>query len=156
MYSVENELLSYTDCILINDGQLMLEKLNEFSDVIGSPFCCVQIKNKIACATEGWWDLDSNDRKLLNVFLEITNESRQDIPIFLPKKSPNIAYRLVSIKLCANVLICVLCGAEPSYGTIDNVAKQIWKNDLSLMENAEQCYSKNFPLKQPLDQGILG
>lgn len=49
MENVDSDLLKCTDCILTNDGVQILARLNEFSEQIGSPFCCVVVsKQKVA------------------------------------------------------------------------------------------------------------
>lgn len=152
----DNDLLRFTDCILTNDGQPILTKLIEFSELVGSPFCCVLARQKVVVATEGWWDLDAIDRKLLMSLLSSTSLTRPDVPVFLPRKSPNIAYRLVSVMLFPNVSVCVLCGAEPSYGGIEHIAQQVWRSDAMQLESAELCYPRNFPPQLQLAPGILG
>lgn len=57
---------------------------------MGSPFCCVLIRQKIAAATEGWWNLDVTDRKLLMTTLSISNNQQKDVAVYLPEKSPNV------------------------------------------------------------------
>lgn len=89
-------LIGFTECILSNDNQVLLEKLSEFSDQLGSPYACLLVRNKIAVATEGWWDLNAVDRKLLNIMLQTgdgagQNTMQLDVPVYLPKKSPNVS-----------------------------------------------------------------
>lgn len=152
----DNDLLRFTDCLITNDGQSISTKLTEFSDLVGSPFCCVLARQKVVVATEGWWDLDAIDRKLLVALLSSTSLTRPDVPVFLPRKCPNIAYRLVSVMLFPNVCVCVLCGAEPPYNGIENIAQQVWRLDMATLENAELCYPRNFPSNLQLVNGILG
>lgn len=88
--TAETELLGYTDCILCPENYEILEKLNEFSMQIGSPYCFVLIRQKIAVATEGWWTLERKDRKLLVALLTAINTPQKDVPVYLPGKSPNV------------------------------------------------------------------
>lgn len=154
--SAETDFLKFTDCILTNENSQMLLRLNEFSDQIGSPFCTVLLHHKILVGTEGWWDLDVIDRKLLITTIQSSNKPFPDVPVYLPKKNPNIAYRFVCVAIRQNVSVCVLCGAEPQYADIENLARQIWKNDNATIENAEMTYPRNLPIDLKLDQGILG
>lgn len=150
-------MLKFSDCIIPNDGAQILTKLNEFSDQIGSPFCCVVIsRQKIAAGTEGWWDLNVIDRKLLITTLNVNGSAQVDVPVYLPKKSPNIAYRFICVPICQNVSVCTVCGAEPSLIDAANLAQQIWKNDLDILRNAELCYPRNFSIHLQFDSGILG
>lgn len=90
LMEVDSGLIGFTDCILSNENQVLLEKLNEFSEQFGSPYSCLIVRNKIAVATEGWWELDAVDRKLLNITLQTSSASQMDLPVYLPKKSPNV------------------------------------------------------------------
>lgn len=155
--TIDSELLKYTDCIIPNDGTQILCKLNEFSEQIGSPFCCVVIsRQKVAAGTEGWWDLNAVDRKLLITTLMVNGAPQVDVPVYLPKKSPNIAYRFICVPICQNVSVCAVCGAEPPITEAINLAQQIWKNDLDILRNAELCYPRNFSTNLQFDSAILG
>lgn len=97
------------------------------------------------------------DRKLLITLLSVSSLSQVDVPVYLPKKSPNIAYRFLSIPVCQMISVCVVCGAEPSFPDALNLAQQIWRNDLDLLRNAELCYPRNFSMNiQQFDSSILG
>lgn len=89
LLEVDSGLVAFTECILSNENQVLLEKLSEFSDRFGSPYACLIVRGKIAVATEGWWDLNAIDRKLLDVMLQ-TSTMPLDVPVYLPKKSPNV------------------------------------------------------------------
>jgi len=69
----------------------MLARLQEFSEQLGSPFCCVLIRHKIAVATEAWWDLNIIDRKLLLSVITTVGHNQKDIAVYLPIKSPNVS-----------------------------------------------------------------
>lgn len=66
--------------------------LEGFMEYLDSIYGCVLVHGCVAAATEGWWSLDSVERKLLTI--AITSESvctTYDIPVFLPCKSPNVS-----------------------------------------------------------------
>ncbi|XP_050082425.1 protein fuzzy [Anopheles aquasalis] len=153
---VENDFFRYVDCILCSESTSMLTKLNEFSVQIGSPFCALLVRQRIACGTEGWWDLDVIDRKLLMLLLNASSTIQQDVPVFLPKKSPSIAYRFISIPLTQGVSICALCGAEPPYDVLQGISQQFWMSELDMLIAAEQNYAKHFPATVELDPHIIG
>uniref|UniRef100_A0A182Y5J5 Fuzzy n=1 Tax=Anopheles stephensi TaxID=30069 RepID=A0A182Y5J5_ANOST len=153
---VEADLFRYVDCVLCSESMGMLTKLNEFSVQIGSPFCAILVRQRIACGTEGWWDLDVIDRKLLMLLLNASSTIQQDVPVYLPKKSPSIAYRFISIPLTQGVSICALCGAEPKYDVLQGLSQQFWMGELDMLISAEQKYPKSFPTTVELDTHILG
>uniref|UniRef100_A0A182NUV5 Fuzzy n=1 Tax=Anopheles dirus TaxID=7168 RepID=A0A182NUV5_9DIPT len=153
---VESDLFRYVDCVLCSESMGMLTKLNEFSLQIGSPFCAILVRQRIACGTEGWWDLDVIDRKLLMLLLNASSTIQQDVPVYLPKKSPSIAYRFISIPLTQGVSICALCGAEPKYDVLQGLSQQFWMSELDMLIAAEQKYPKSFPAGIELDAHILG
>ncbi|XP_058061143.1 protein fuzzy homolog [Anopheles bellator] len=153
---VDSDLFRYVDCVLCTESAGMLAKLNEFSVQIGSPFCALLVRQRIACGTEGWWDLDVVDRKLLMLLLNASATIQQDVPVYLPKKSPNIAYRFISIPLTQGVSICALCGAEPPYDVLQGISQQFWMSELDMLIAAEQNNVKHFPSSIELDPHILG
>ncbi|XP_058822999.1 protein fuzzy homolog isoform X1 [Topomyia yanbarensis] len=154
--AIESDLYRFIEAVLCSESLAMLVKLNEFSLQIGSPFCSILVRQKIACGTEGWWDLDIVDRKLLTVLLNASSTIQQDVPVFLPKKSPGIAYRFISIPITQGVSICALCGAEPPYDKLQTMSQQFWMNEIDLLITAEQNYPKNYPATIELDSSILG
>lgn len=159
--SVDSDLLRFSDCIMSNEQSKLSEKLSEFSSRIGSPFCCLLAYHKILVGTEGWWDLNVIDRKLLITLLSsgaTTISNPPDFPVFLPRKSPNIAYRFVCVPIWQNISVCVLCGAEPRYAEIELLVQQIWndRSEYAILEAAELSYPRNFPHSLQFSQGILG
>lgn len=175
LVEVDSGLVAFTECILSNENQVLLEKLSEFSDRFGSPYACLIVRGKIAVATEGWWDLNAIDRKLLDVMLQ-TSTMPLDVPVYLPKKSPNvsnttqyiwsslsltsslpisqIAYRLITVPILQNVSLCVLCGAEPLYMEVQALSQQIYAPVLISLQAVDSCYPRNIPTE--LDEGVLG
>lgn len=156
--NIDSDFMKLVDCIIPSGGTDILARLNEFSEQVGSPFCCVVMsRQKIVAGTEGWWDLHVIDRKLLLTILSVTNSVQVDVPVYLPKKSPNIAYRFVCIPLFQMISVCVVCGAEPRFQDAMNLVQHIWRNDLELLRNAKLCYPRNFPTNlPPFDPSILG
>ncbi|GAB0090041.1 FUZZY [Sergentomyia squamirostris] len=154
--AAETELISFTDCILCPQNGMILEKLAEFCEEFGSAYACLMIRQRIAAATEGWWDLNVGDRQLLSILIATSNSLQKDTAVFLPHKSPTIAYRLVSIPILQNINLCLVCGAEPPYREIEAQTHQVWRTELKTLELAEQCFPRNFPNSLELDSGILG
>lgn len=158
MENIDSDLLKLTDCIIPSGGTEILSRLNEFSEQVGSPFCCVVMsRQKVVAGTEGWWDLNVIDRKLLITILSVSNSVQVDCPVYLPKKSPNIAYRFVCIPIFQMISVCVVCGAEPQFSDAASLVQHIFRNDLELLRNAKLCYPRNFSINLPqFDPSILG
>lgn len=97
------------------------------------------------------------DRKLLLTILSVSNLVQVDVPVYLPKKSPNIAYRFVCIPIFQMISVCVVCGAEPKFADALSLVQHIFRNDLELLRNAKLCFPRNFSTNLPqFDPSILG
>lgn len=156
MEAADTELLLYVDSILSPENLELTNKLNEYAELIKTPYVCLLVRSKIACATEAWWDLDPIERKLLVMLLGILNTSPKVLPIFLPIKAPTIAYRFIAIPLTQNLTICMLCGPDPYYVELETITQQFWKAEINGLTAVEKCYPKNIPDTIEFDSGTLG
>lgn len=68
----------------------MQEFICDFVEQCDLPFCCIMKDNKTVGASEGWLNLDVIDRNLLTSCYIVSGITPLDIPVFLPKKSPNV------------------------------------------------------------------
>lgn len=131
--------------------------MESYTECVDSVYSCILIHGKIAVATESWWDLHPDEIKLLSLLATIENTTNsKDIPVFLPHKSPNVAYRFVAVMLIPNVQICCLCGPTPVLEEIEHSAAQCFKSTLEILESAVRCHPSNFPHSLDAEFGILG
>ncbi|KAL7296513.1 hypothetical protein TKK_0009948 [Trichogramma kaykai] len=153
----KSDLIDLTNCIMCSENHLLQVCLEGYMECLESLYGCMLIHNCIAVATNSWWSLDLIERKLLMLATTSENSSTiRQLPIFLPNKSPNIAYRLVNVTLVNNIRILALCGPNPELSEIEKLTLQIWKNSTDLLQASEQCYPRNLPASIILDTGILG
>lgn len=156
MEFAENDLLDYNESILCYEASMIQEKLNEFCELpITSPFCFILTKGRLICGSLGFYDLHVVDRKLLILLLTQLNISQKDIPVFLPHKSPNIAYRLIGLPLIQGVSIGLLCGQQ-KYGDLEIVCQDFWQDSYELLVKAEISNPRNFPQSIEFDSTVLG
>jgi protein fuzzy len=151
-----SDLLDYTESILCHEASTIQEKLVEFSEKTFSPFCFVLSRNRLICATEGFYDLHVTDRKLLILLITQSSALQKDFPVFLPHKSPTIAYRLISLPLIQGVSVGLICGVKPSYRELELISQEFWQDHYELLVSAEVGNPRNFPPSIELDSKIMG
>ncbi|CAD6230476.1 GSCOCG00006776001-RA-CDS [Cotesia congregata] len=151
------ELITLPSCILCPENNLLRNSLETFVEYLDSSYGCILVHGCVAIATESWWDLDSIEIKLLVMaaFMD-KNSTACDFPVFLPKMSPNIAFRLITITLIEGVQILALCGPKPDLTEIEKTAIQCWRSHIDILRSAEKCYPNCFPSTISLDPSILG
>ncbi|XP_037828767.1 protein fuzzy homolog isoform X2 [Lucilia sericata] len=151
-----SQLLGFSNCLLSTENAQMLQFLNEeFSTQCGSLFCSLVVGHKIAVATEGWWDLDIIDRQLLILFLQTSSSLQNDVVVYLPKKSPNVAYRFVTLSISANSALCVICGAEPTLRSLHEIAENTFRGESNILHSMERLIPGGLPEHIGLDSGIV-
>lgn len=155
--AVDDDLLRYSECVLSSEGTQHLERLNEFSARVETSFCCLLVHDKVIVGTDGWWALHALDRKLLLITVRQQANGSLDVPVYLPRKSPNVAFRWVVMQVWQNVRVGVICGATPRYEDIERLVRSTWsKQEQVLVEAAEMSWHRNVPPSMPFSQGILG
>ncbi|KAG5308851.1 FUZZY protein, partial [Acromyrmex charruanus] len=155
--STKTDMINMTECIISSESHLLQTCLEGFMECLDSMYGCVLVHGCVAAATEGWWSLDPVERKLLTIV--IASESictTRDIPVFLPRKSSNVAFRLVSVTLINHVEVLALCGPNPELTEIERYAMQCWKSNMDALCTVEQCYPRNLPMSVSLDSETLG
>ncbi|KAK9871041.1 hypothetical protein WA026_009999 [Henosepilachna vigintioctopunctata] len=152
-----SDIVGMVECILCTENHLMQILLESYMEYVDSLYSCILIHGKIAAATESWWSLHPDEMKLLSLLATSENvTTSKDIPIFLPYKSPTMAFRFVTCTLIPDVQICSLCGPTPSLLEIEHLATQCFKSSTETLTAAVQTHPRNFPLMYQIDEGILG
>ncbi|XP_043271084.1 protein fuzzy homolog isoform X2 [Venturia canescens] len=154
--SSKTDFIDMTSCIMSPENYLLQSCLEMFMECLDSMYGCVIIHGCTAVATESWWDLDPIERKLLVMAVTSdTQSSALDLPVFLPNRSPNVAFRLVSITLVNGVEVLGLCGPSPELTEVERLAVQCWRSHIEVLRTAEEAYPRNIPAGIIPDSGIL-
>ncbi|RZC40534.1 fuzzy -like protein, partial [Asbolus verrucosus] len=152
-----SDLVGMAETILCPENHLIQIVLDSFTECVDSLFSCVLIHGKIAAATNSWWSLNPEEIKLLSLLALAENTtSSKDIPVFLPYKSPGVAFRFVCCTLIPDVQLCCLCGPTPVLTEIEHSATNCFKSSADILNSAIQCHPRNFPAACHIDGGILG
>ncbi|XP_046611942.1 protein fuzzy homolog isoform X1 [Neodiprion virginianus] len=153
----KTDLVDMTDSIMSPENHLLQSCLEGYMECLDSLYGCLLVHGCLAVATESWWSLDPIERKLLIIAATCDGTcTARDLPVFLPNKSPNVAFRLVSVTLVNHVEVLALCGPTPELAETERLAIQSWRSSIDILRAAEQCYPRNFPASVSLDSEILG
>nr|CAD7585813.1 unnamed protein product [Timema genevievae] len=151
------DLLGLVEVIMCPENHLLQGCLEAYAECLDSLYGCVMVHGRVAVATESWWCLDAEEKKLLALLVDHdTTTTARDIPVFLPCKSPAVPFRLVTVSLVGHVEVSVLCGPSPPLSEVERVATQCWRGATDILRSAEQCYPRNFPPSIQLDTGVMG
>ncbi|XP_018568218.1 protein fuzzy homolog isoform X2 [Anoplophora glabripennis] len=152
-----SDLAGFVETILCPENHLIQIVLDSFTECVDSMFSCVLISGKIAAATQSWWSLHPDELKLLSLLATSENTANsKDIPVFLPYKSPTVAFRFVACTLIPEVQLCCLCGPTPVLNDVEHSVMQCFKNSTDILNSALHCFPKNFPNNYAIDGNVLG
>ncbi|XP_065212566.1 protein fuzzy homolog isoform X2 [Planococcus citri] len=150
-------LLPMVEVMPCSHFNLLQEKLDEWSESISSLFCCLTVRGKIVVATPAWWDLSGIEKKLLSIVTSInSNTTTNDIPVFLPIKSPKVAFRLVTCCLINDIWISALCGPAPSLMDFEQSVAVCWSPVVDQLNEVKTTVPKVLPDCFSLQNGIIG
>ncbi|KAJ8945100.1 hypothetical protein NQ318_005281 [Aromia moschata] len=152
-----SDIAGFVETILCPENHLIQIVLDSFTECVDSMFSCVLISGKVAAATENWWSLHPDEISLLSLLASSENPTNsKDIPVFLPYKSPTVAFRFVACTLIPEVQLCCLCGPTPILNDIEHSVLQCFKNSHGHIKCSSPVLSRNFPASYCIDGGILG
>ncbi|MEE6482646.1 hypothetical protein FKM82_013308 [Ascaphus truei] len=129
-FLMENEkmgdLTQCVDCIIAQDGAILQECLDSFTQAAESNFGCLMAGGKVVVATEKWWRLAPQEVMLLGwLVASLAPHSSRDYPVYLPQGSPTLVERF-------------------------------WKPVLDPIKSCLRVQLRSFPASVPLHHGILG
>lgn len=155
--SVHVNLLSLVEVMMCEENLSLQNYLETFAEGLESLFACVMLENCVAVATAGWWELTTEERRLLSLVVSTaTNNTAIDVPVFLPCKSPSVPFRLVSVCLINGVWVSALCGPTPDLSAVEHLAGKLWRPAVDTLRSALQTYPRNIPHTLQIHQGLLG
>ncbi|XP_061401650.1 protein fuzzy homolog [Musca vetustissima] len=151
-----SQFLGFSSCLLSTDNTHVLQRLNsDISSQCGSLFCCLLVGQRIAAATDGWWDLNIVDRQLLMFLLQTSCSLQNDVAVYLPKKSPNMAYRFITIPVSSNIVLAVICGTEPPLKSLVELADNVFRSELAMLQKLERYIPSGLSECIELDSSII-
>lgn len=135
--------------------------MENFCSEFSITHCAILSKDRFVALSSALSSFEPDDLLLLD-FTAITNPSPDVISekiVFLPHFSPNLAYRLVTVKLASTVFFIFLAGAD---FLLDNVVQTridtFWKNELDAVKKVMDLPPKWLPsaVEQQLPQSLQG
>lgn len=156
MESMERDLLMFNDSITCPEAVDLTERINSYAAQIKTPFACLMFSQRVISASDSWWyDLDVIDRKLLIILYTTMSGAAKEIPVFVPIQSPQLAYRFIAINMTVDLVVCMLCGPDPSFLEIENITRQ-WMGECELLSAPERWNPRSFCDSLILDPAIQG
>lgn len=147
------------DSLLPPDPSLLQEAVDGFTEAADSEFGCLIVHGRIVTATEKWWRLAPVEIVLLLALvrsLAASGSDSCDYPVFLPRGSPTVPYRLLRFQLLPGADVCVLCGPTPSLHKVEaQLLSRFW---LPLVDTLRDCLDvgeRCFPGPVPLRPDVL-
>ncbi|XP_050442276.1 protein fuzzy homolog [Adelges cooleyi] len=132
--SIEKNLISSIEVQSLKENKVIQSCLCSWSEIICSDLCWIIVDKKVCAATNDWWNLHINDRKLL-VTIIISNcyelNTSADFPIFLPHLSNKSLLRLVCCMIVQGVWIAGICGPLPNLDNIEISAAKLFRSIIS-------------------------
>ncbi|XP_055345213.1 protein fuzzy homolog [Paramacrobiotus metropolitanus] len=123
--------------------------------------CAILINDRIAMLSTGLSSFSSSDLILLalNAVTTPTADIIFERPLFFPHFSPNLAYRLVVVRLASTVSVAFLAGADFHLdATVQGRIDAFWRNEVELVRRLVELVPKYLPaaVEQQLPQSLLG
>ncbi|XP_043915565.1 protein fuzzy homolog isoform X2 [Protopterus annectens] len=152
------DLTQCVDCVLVQDGSVLQDCLDTFTQAAQSNFGCIMMSGKVVVATEKWWRLAPQDVMMLAwLVASLIPCTSRDYPVYLPQGSPTVPHRLLTFLLVPGVEVCILCGPVPSLQEVEReLVERFWKPLAEPLKACLRMQVRSFPASVPLDRGIIG
>eukprot|EP00042_Codosiga_hollandica_P054716 m.747620 g.747620 ORF g.747620 m.747620 type:complete len:448 (-) comp58964_c0_seq2:107-1450(-) len=148
---------STTEVSVIVERDMFQSCVDNFAEELQSHYVCLLINGLATVATDSWWELPAEELILLPAFVRsLPLCHSRDIPIFLPKTSPDQPFRLVSCLLLEGVEVVALCGPEPSLAEITSeIVAPHWERAYAKLSALSQSTKTEVPTTLDVDPSIL-
>ncbi|XP_065186785.1 protein fuzzy homolog isoform X2 [Sycon ciliatum] len=145
------------DVIATTETPILESLLNAFSEAAETQFACAFVRGRVVAATAGWWDLSPFDSVMLSLLCTHHPKSTsQDLPVYLPKASPNTPHRLLSLKVVEDFTVALLCEAVPTLEDVqEQILPSIWTGHLDTVHKCIQTFPRNVPAQVSLENSLL-
>lgn len=150
-------LLDSIQSILCPQAQQIQQVLDNYAHLVSGRYACLSIHGHLVATSSDFYELDMKEARLL-LLLAATQDGAplRDTLVYLPQMSPNVAFRVVTCKLLADVYVLVICGATPPLSQIDEIVLQCWEGYAQIIKEAKLIYPRNFPMSMSFDPALLG
>lgn len=150
-------LTQLTETLLISNASVLENYLTTFTENLDSEFGCVTLDGRIAVATEKFWQLQTIETSLLSyVIYNLRNVTASDTPVYLPKGSPVVPHRLITVTLIERVQVAIVCGPEPSLHDIQTkYIAHFWSPLVPYLRESLRSVSRSFPPELKVDHNVL-
>uniref|UniRef100_A0AAY4ASG2 Fuzzy planar cell polarity protein n=2 Tax=Denticeps clupeoides TaxID=299321 RepID=A0AAY4ASG2_9TELE len=145
------------DCLLPPEPAPLQDALRAFAQAAASDFGCLLVGGRVAAATDGWWRLPPDDALLLGLLLRGPwATASSDRPVFLPRSSPAVAFRLLRVTLLPGADACVLCGPEPRlHRAVTELAGRVWAPQVEALRGCLEQRGCGLPASAGVHRDVL-
>uniref|UniRef100_A0A2H1VKW6 SFRICE_001495 n=1 Tax=Spodoptera frugiperda TaxID=7108 RepID=A0A2H1VKW6_SPOFR len=150
-------VLDLIQSILCPQAQQLQQALDNYAESVTGRWACLIIHGHLVATSSDFYELDPREARLMLLLAAAQDGAPlRDTPVYLPQMSPNVAFRVVTCKLLADVYILVVCGATPALSQIDEIVLQCWESYASIIKEAKLVHPRNFPMSLTFEPCVLG
>ncbi|KAF6031168.1 FUZ [Bugula neritina] len=153
-----SDITQCVDVLASRSTEILQNSLNAFTDAASSLHGCLLINSKVKVATPEWSSLGHREQILLCHMVNSLPQvpAARDVPVYLPKTSPNVAQRLVTFTLLPGAEVCLLCGPTPSLSQLEKEVERFWQPSFDAIKLVQSSVDRNLPKDTLVDSNVLG